>query len=113
MCGRINNMMLIAVTEAQMACRSRRTLKARLEAAMTATVSHWAITDPDERLQAAVGAAMLESPEEDAEIIGSEWKALKALADIIDGRANIDSMPGYRKIGIMKLWAAVNAGKDK
>jgi len=101
----MNNSVMIAVVEAREACRGKKRLRDRLLAAMKKTKNHWLVTNEDERLQAAICAATLESNEDDAKAIKDEWDALKVLSSLLSGMGSIvDIQTPKKTIGIFKLW---------
>ena len=56
-----DNVMAIAATQAQHACRGEPDLMERIKKAMKACHGHWMETNPSNQFRAAVAAAMLES----------------------------------------------------
>jgi hypothetical protein len=97
---------MVAITEGREACRGEKKLKDRLLAAMKCLKNHWLVTNEDERLRLAVCATMLESNEEDVKILQDEWKALRALLDILSGKGGSagDIKIPEKSVGIVQMW---------
>lgn len=84
-----DNVMAIAATQAQHACRGEPDLMERIKKAMKACHGHWMETNPSNQFRAAVAAAMLESEGLERDRIERSAQALnRALMNIREKHMN-------------------------
>lgn len=109
----ITNSLCIAVVETREACKGKKSLKARLKAAMDFAKSHWLVTNDGERLWAAVTATVLEGDKKQSKELCVEWKAICNLENILRGGGTLASLEGIdlpkKPLDILKLWEASKA----
>ena len=106
----MDNVLLIAMTEAHGAADEADTLEAKVRAAMLCTKDHWLITNEDGRFRAAVGGAMLSADEDDKRRLEAEMRVLNALSSAMGGGGSLDlavmDIP-ENPIGLMKMWKEI------
>ena len=113
--GDTNTVIMIAATDAMDACKGKKTLKAKLLAAMRAVKDHWLLTNKDEQFIAAIGGVAEISSEDDKHQILTEAKFLKAITSALNGGGVVLPQPpdGFKPIGLIKMWCEVNEGKEE
>lgn len=111
-----DNVMAIAATEAQHACRGEPDLMERIKKAMKACHGHWMETNPSNQFRAAVAAAMLESEELERDRIERSADALKranAAIQAMQAGLSVDLEEALKAdedtIPLMKMWREVAA----
>ena len=99
--------MLMAVAEAREACKGKKSLPARVKAAMRATKHHWMITDENKQFQVAVAAVLVESDEKDKERITEEMTALETLNSMLSGVPinEIKLKVPKKPLKLMQMWS--------
>ena len=103
-----NNLLMLAATEANEAAKSKKTIEAKLEAAMNVTKDYWAFTDDDMRFQAAVAGALISASDEDKQCVKEEMDALRCLSSALSGYGSIANIkPPEKPIGLTKIWIRV------
>lgn len=97
---------LVAVTEIQQSINKAESIEDRLTAAMEQARNHWLVVDENEQFQAAIGAVLNTSTEEEQEKINAELNVLNALSVATTG-VPVDFKAiemSENPIGIIKLW---------
>lgn len=108
----MDNLMLIALTEAKNKAKDEVTLEDKLKAAMKETKHHWLLTDEEGRFRSAIGAVILLTEGEDRKRLEDEFTALKILsasilsASLKEIPIDVTKFPNINcPIGILKMWA--------
>ena len=99
------NLLAIAGTEAERACKGIEDLQERCKAAMQATRNHWLVTDEDERFHAAVAAIYATSDENTQDRIRKELNILRTLSAGATGVVvQFPDVEEFEPIGLLRLW---------
>lgn len=111
-----DNVMAIAATEAQHACRGEPDLMERIKKAMKACHGHWMETNPSNQFRAAVAAAIMESEGEERDRIERSARALNranAALQAMQAGVDVDLEAALKAdddvIPLSKLWREVVA----
>jgi hypothetical protein len=111
-----DNVMAIAATEAQHACRGEPDLMERIKKAMKACHGHWMETNPSNQFRAAVAAAMLESEGLERDRLERSAAALKranAALQAMQAGVDVDLEAALKAdddvIPLAKMWREVVA----
>jgi len=107
-----DNILLIAITEANSAIEEYdgTDIEGRLRAAMKATKDHWALTDENEQIRAAVIAtcAVYGKDSDETKRLAAEWDNLTDIGHIIISGMFPDTVKIIENpVGIMKLWKEI------
>jgi hypothetical protein len=64
-----DRLLSIGIVEAREKCKDITDVEQRVKAAMKVMKNHWFVTDEPQQFRAAIAAAVMESPEQEAEIL--------------------------------------------
>lgn len=98
---------MVAATEAKEAAKGKKSLKARMKAAMQATKNHWTGMNESDCLRAAVAGLVLTCSPEEADRVKVEFNALCLLSNCMaagDLRSLKDVTLPKKKVGILEAW---------
>lgn len=116
----MNNIVLIAMTEAKMSVKATEGgLIEKLKASMRAVSNHWMVTNKDEQFQAAIGAVMEFYGAESKEFRHIEWEIgnIKRINSALNSASNgiqldwetvIEESDEFEAVGLISMWQEIS-----